>query len=82
MSGDDIHEGMTLEDLADLIRATSNNTNRRIDVHRNETSAQYMTLHSNIDEVWHALDVAETVVEMRRRIEALKAAVSRLKRGA
>lgn len=98
---------MTLEDLADLIRANGANTNlrvdglrgvmiertgalieritelaedthRRIDEHRNETNAQYMALHSNIEEIRHALSVANTVVEMRKRIEALEAEVARL----
>ena len=112
---------MTLEDLADLIRTNSGNTNRRvdelrdvlvertgalgaridgvndridgvneridstnerIDAHRNETNAQYMTLHSNIEDIRGAMGIAETVVEMRKRIEALEAEVERLKRSA
>ena len=113
---------MSLEDLADLIRANSPDTNLRIDElrddmverigetnrridalpamsdehvdrvmgrigetlreDRNDTDAKLMTMQNDMTEIRHALSVADTVVEMRKRIEALEAEVARLGRSA
>jgi cob(I)alamin adenosyltransferase len=87
---------MTLEELADLIRANSANTNGRIDridarlgSMRDETNAALMNLQNDltdirgdIKEVRQSLDLASTVAAMRREIEALAAEVAELKRRA
>lgn len=87
---------MTLEELADLIRANSANTNGRIDridarlgSMRDETNAALMNMQNDltdirgdIKEVRQSLDLASTVAAMRREIEALAAEVAELKRRA
>jgi hypothetical protein len=87
---------MTLEELADLIRANSANTNGRIDSLRNEMNATLMNIQndfsdargeikeigSDLGEVRRSLDLASTVAEMRRQITTLAAEVAELKRRA
>ena len=73
---------MTLEDLADLIRANSANTNRRIDGLRTEVTGQLLNVQNDLLDVKQSLDLAETVAEMRRRIDALEAEVETLRRRA
>ena len=73
---------MTLEDLADLIRANSANTNRRIDDLRTEVTGQLLNVQNDLLYVKQSLDLAETVAEMRRRIDALEAEVETLRRRA
>ena len=73
---------MTLEDLADLIRANGANTNRRIDGLRPEVTGQLLNVQNDLLDVKQSLDLAETVAEMRRRIDALEAEVETLRRRA
>jgi len=80
---------MTLEELADLIRANSANTNGRIDAMRNEAHAALMNIQNDLTdvradmgEVRRSLDLTSTVVEMRKQIETLAAEVAELKRRA
>jgi hypothetical protein len=77
---------MTLEELADLIRANNANTCGRIDSMRNETNAalrrDVAELKSDVAEVRRNLDLASTVAAMRRDIETLAAEVVELKRRA
>lgn len=87
---------MTLEELADLIRANSANTNRRIGETRNETYGQLLNIRSDLTdlrgdlaevrtdvaEVRRTLDLADTVAAMKRQIEMLEAEVAALKRRA
>jgi translation elongation factor EF-Ts len=80
---------MTLEELADLIRANSANTNGRIDSLRNETNAALMNIQNDltdvrgdIKDIRQNLDLASTVAAMRRDIATLAAEVAELKRRA
>lgn len=87
---------MTLEELADLIRANSGNTNGRIDAMRNETNAALMNvqndltdvrgeikeIRSDLGQVKHSLDLASTVAAMRREIDTLTSEGEELKRRA
>jgi hypothetical protein len=87
---------MTLEDLVDLIRANSANTNGRIDGLRGESNAALMNIRNDLtgvggdirdirrdlSEVRRNLDLASTVAAMRREIDALFAEVAELKRRA
>ena len=52
---------MTLEDLADLIRANSANTNRRIDGLRTEVTGQLLNVQNDLLDVKQSLDLAGTV---------------------
>jgi hypothetical protein len=77
---------MTLEELADLIRANSANTNGRIDALRNETNAALMNIQNDLTDVRRdiknvrqSLDLASAVATMRRQIETLAAEVAELK---
>jgi cob(I)alamin adenosyltransferase len=74
---------MTLEELADLIRANSANTNGRIDIMRNETNAALMNIQndltdvrSDLSEVRGNLDLAPILSTMQRQIDALTAEVA------
>jgi cob(I)alamin adenosyltransferase len=80
---------MTLEELADLIRANSANTNGRIDSLRNEANAVLMNIQNDltdvrgdIKDIRQNLDLASTVAAMRREIATLAAEVAELKRRA
>jgi cob(I)alamin adenosyltransferase len=80
---------MTLEELADLIRANSANTNGRVDAMRNETNAALMNIQNDLTGVRadvadarRSLDLATTVAEMRKQIDTLAAEVADLKRRA
>ena len=73
---------MTLEDLADLIRANSANTNRRIEEVRTEVTGQLLNIQNDVLDVKQSLDLAETVAGMRQRIDALEAEVKALRRRA
>jgi cob(I)alamin adenosyltransferase len=80
---------MTLEELADLIRANSANTNGRIDAMRNEAYAALMNIQNDLTdvradmaEVRRSLDLTSTVAEMRKQIYTLAAEVAELKRRA
>jgi hypothetical protein len=80
---------MTLEELADLIRANSANTNGRIDSLRNEANAALMNIQNDltdvrgdIKDIRQNLDLASTVAAMRREIATLAAEVAELKRRA
>jgi hypothetical protein len=80
---------MTLEDLADLIRANSANLNRRMEELHGESYGQLMNLHNDLTDVRHdlkevraSLDLAETVSSMKTRIETLEAEVASLRRRA
>ena len=57
---------MTLEDLADLIRAKGANTNRRIDGLRPEVTGQLLNVQNDLLDVKQSLDLAETVAESTR----------------
>ncbi len=63
---------MTVEELADLIRANSANTNGRIDSMRNETNAQLMNIQNDLTDVKgdltdvkRSLDLVETVSNLQ-----------------
>jgi cob(I)alamin adenosyltransferase len=80
---------MTLEELADLIRANSANTNGCIDSLRNEANAALMNIQNDltdvrgdIKDIRQNLDLASTVAAMRRDIATLAAEVAELKRRA
>ena len=80
---------MTLEELADLIRANSASTNGRVDAMRNEANAALMNIQndltdvrSDIAEVRRSLDLAPVLSTMQRQIDALTAEVAELKRKA
>ncbi|MCC6209187.1 MAG: hypothetical protein IT488_13705 [Gammaproteobacteria bacterium] len=80
---------MALEDLADLIRANSANTNRRLEELHAETYGQLPGLQNDVTDVRsdvkdlrQSLDLTGTVAEMKRQIEALAAEVAALKRRA
>lgn len=66
---------MTLEELADLIRANSANTNRRIEQIRTEVTGQLLNIQNDVLDVKQSLDFAETVAAMRQQIDALEADV-------
>jgi hypothetical protein len=78
---------MTLEDLADLIRAKSANHNRRMEELHGESYGRILNLHSdrtdvrhNLKEVRASLNLAETLSSMKTRIETLEAEVASLRR--
>ena len=80
---------MTLEELADLIRANSTNTNARIDGLRNEANAALMHIQNDltdvraeIAQVRRSLDLTPVLSTMQRQIDALSAEVAELKRRA
>ena len=80
---------MTLEEIADLIRANSANTNGRIDAMRNESNAALMNIQNDltdvradIAEVRRNLDLTPVLSTMQRQIDALTAEVAELKRRA
>jgi cob(I)alamin adenosyltransferase len=80
---------MTLEELADLIRANSANTNGRVDRMRNETSAALMNIQndltdvrSDIAEIRRTLDLAPVLSAMQKQIDDLTSEVAELKRRA
>lgn len=80
---------MTLEDLADLIRANSATTNGRIDWLRKESNAALMNIQNDltdvpagIAEVRRTLDLSSVLSKMQRQIDALAAEVAELKRTA
>ncbi len=80
---------MTLEDLADLIRANSAATGRRLEELHAESYGQLLNLQNDVTDVRgdvkelrRSLDLAGTVAEMKRQIEALEAEVAALKRRA
>ena len=80
---------MTLEELADLIRANSANTNGRIDAMRGEVNAALMNIQNDltdvrggIAEVRRNLDLTPVLSTMQRQIDALSAEVAELKRKA
>ena len=73
---------MTLEDLADLIRANSANLNRRMEELHAETYGQLLNLQNDMTDVRKSLDLAGTVAEMKKQIAALEAEVAALKRSA
>ncbi|MFN0113530.1 MAG: hypothetical protein ACKVPY_02515 [Paracoccaceae bacterium] len=67
---------MTLEDIADLIRANSANDVRRMDELHRETYGQVMNLQNDVTdirgdvkEVRQSLGLSGTVAEMKGRIE-------------
>jgi hypothetical protein len=80
---------MTLEELADLIRAVSANTNGRVDAMRNDSNAALMNIQNDltdvrgeIREIRRSLDLAPALSTMQRQIDALTAEVAELKRRA
>jgi len=70
---------ITLEELADLVRVTSDRTNRRIDKVWNETYGALMNIQIDPTDVRESLSVPKSVVEMSERIDAPEAEVDRLK---
>jgi cob(I)alamin adenosyltransferase len=87
---------MTLEELADLIRANSANTNGRIDrvdarldLMRNETNAALMNLQndmtdlrSDVADIRKTLDMTSALSALQKQIDTLAAEVAELKRKA
>lgn len=87
---------MTLEDLADLIRANSANLNRRTEQLHAESYGQLLNLtndmtdlrsqmaglRADVGEVRRSLDLAGVVSDMKRQIERLEAEVAALKQSA
>lgn len=87
---------MNLEELADLIRANSANTNGRIDGLRNEVNATLMNiqndftdvrgdvkvLRADVADIKRSLDLATVVADLRRQVEVLVTEVADLKRRA
>lgn len=73
---------MTLEELADLIRANSANTNGRIEALRNDTNAQLMGIQNDLTDVRRSLDLIPTVSNLQKQIDSLAAEVADLKRRA
>lgn len=87
---------MTLEDLADLIRANSANLNRRTEELHLQSYGQLLNLSNDVTDlrkeisglkadvavVRQSLDLSESVLIMRRQIETLQAEVAALKRSA
>lgn len=87
---------MTLEELADLIRANSANTNGRIDrldervgsldgrmdSLRNEINAQLMNIQNDLTDVRRSLDLIPTVSNLQKQIDSLAAEVAELRRRA
>ena len=87
---------MNLEELADLIRANSANTNGRIDGLRSEVNATLMNiqndftdvrgdikvLRADVADVKQSLDLATVVADLRRQVEVLVTEVADLKRRA
>ena len=78
---------MTLEELADLIRASSSNTNRRMEELHAETYGKLMNLDadmtevkSDVPELRKEFDLAGSVVELKQRIAALEAEIAALKK--
>lgn len=64
---------MTLEDLADLIRANSASTNGRIDGLRNETNAALMNIQNDLT------DIRGEIKEVQTDLTTVKSDVSALK---
>ena len=54
---------MTLEELADLIRAVSANTNGRVDAMRNESNTALMNIQNDLT------DVRSDIAEIRRTLD-------------
>ena len=80
---------MTNEELADLIRAVSANTNGRVDAMRNESNAALMNIQSDLTDVRsdiasirRTLDLSSVLTTMQKQIDALSAEVAELKRRA
>jgi cob(I)alamin adenosyltransferase len=80
---------MTMEELADLIRVVSGNTNGRIDAMRNESNAALMNIQNDLTDVRtdiaamrQTLDLTPVLSTMQRQIDALTAEVAELKRRA
>ena len=80
---------MTLEELADLIRANSANTNGRIDAMRNESNAALMNIQndltdvrSDVAEIRRTLDFTPLLSAMQKQIDELASEVAELKRRA
>jgi cob(I)alamin adenosyltransferase len=80
---------MTMEELADLIRVVSGNTNGRIDAMRNEANAALMNIQNDLTDVRtdvaamrQTLDLTPVLSTMQRQIDALTAEVAELKRRA
>ncbi len=80
---------MTNEELADLIRAVSANTNGRVDAMRNESYAALMTIQNDLTDVRadiasirRTLDLSPVLTTMQKQIDALSAEVAELKRRA
>ena len=65
---------MTLEELAELIRANSANTNGRIDSMRNETNAALMNIQNDLT------DMRAADAELRKDVAELKSDVAEVKR--
>ena len=81
--------GMTNEELADLIRAVSANTNGRVDAMRNESNTALMNIQndltdvrSDIASIRRTLDLSPVLTTMRQQIDVLLAEVAELKRRA
>ncbi len=80
---------MTLEELADLIRANSANTNGRVDRMRNEANAALMNIQNDLTDVRsdiagirRTLDLAPVLSAMQKQIDDLTSEVAELKRRA
>ncbi len=80
---------MTLEELADLIRANSANSNARVDAMRTETNAALMNIQNDLTdvrgdvaEIRRNLDLTPVLSTMQRQIDALATEVAELKRRA
>lgn len=87
---------MTLEDIADLIRANSANLNRRMEELHAQSYGQLLNLQNDVTDlrgdvasvrsdvasVRQSLDLADTIAAMRRQIMRLEAEVEGLKRRA
>jgi cob(I)alamin adenosyltransferase len=80
---------MTNEELADLIRAVSANTNGRVDAMHNESNAALMNIQNDLTDVRsdiaairRTLDLSPVLTTMQKQIDALSAEVAELKRRA
>ncbi len=83
------NQHMTLEDLADLIRANSANLNRRMEDLHNQSYGQLLNLQNDVNDVKahvadirRDLDLSSTVAAMQRDIIVLQAEIAILKRRA
>jgi peptidoglycan hydrolase CwlO-like protein len=80
-AGRDVTSVPTLEELADLIRANSANTNGRIDSLRNETNATLMNIQNDFTDVRGEIkELRSDADETRRGLTELKHDVGELKR--